>query len=149
MQLGVDYCSLDDLLFNADIISLHCPLTTETRHLINKKAIDKMKKGVMMINTGRGGLLDTRAIIHGLKKGIIGYLGLDVYEEEEHLFFRDLSDIVIQDDTFLRLQTFPNVVITSHQAFFTKEAVDNITKTTLSTIALFETAPDKLGDTRV
>ena len=103
----------------------------------------------MIINTGRGALIDTEAMIYGLKKGIIGYLGLDVYEEEETLFFRDLSEAVIQDDVFLRLQTFPNVVITGHQAFFTKEALENITNTTLANISRFETNPKELGENRL
>lgn len=146
---GATYVSLDELYAQADIISLHCPLTEKTQHLLNKESIEKMKPGVMIINTGRGGLIDTKAMIQGLKQGIIGYLGLDVYEEEESLFFRDLSETIIQDDTFLRLQTFPNVVITSHQAFFTKEAVANISNTTLSNINFFETDPDKLGGNRL
>jgi len=149
LQLGITYVSLKEAFAQADIISLHCPLTVETRHLLNKKSIAQMKPGVMIINTGRGALIDTQAMIEGLKKGIVGYLGLDVYEEEEHLFFRDLSEVVIQDETFLRLQTFPNVVITGHQAFFTKEAVENITKTTLSNISCFETNPEKLGENRL
>lgn len=149
LAMGVSYVSFDELCRQSDIISLHCPLTEKTHHILNKESIAKMKPGVMIINTGRGGLIDTNAMIQGLKKGIVGYLGLDVYEEEEHLFFRDLSETIIQDETFLRLQTFPNVVITSHQAFFTKEAVANIAKTTLSNINLFATAPEKLGDNRV
>lgn len=149
LAMGVKYVSFDELCRQSDIISLHCPLTEKTRHILNKESIAKMKTGVMIINTGRGGLIDTKAIIHGLKKGKVGYLGLDVYEEEEHLFFRDLSETIIQDETFLRLQTFPNVVITSHQAFFTQEAVANIVKTTLLNIELFATEPDKLGENRV
>lgn len=149
LQLDITYVSFDEAVAQADIISLHCPLTIETRHLLNKKSITQMKPGVMIINTGRGALIDTEAMIEGLKQGIIGYLGLDVYEEEEHLFFRDLSEAVIQDETFLRLQTFPNVIITGHQAFFTKEAVENITKTTLSNISCFESNPEKLGENRL
>lgn len=144
LALDVRYVSLSELYAQADIISLHCPLTEDTRHIINQKAIAKMKPGVMVINTGRGALIDTKAVIKGLKTGIIGYLGLDVYEEEEKLFFRDLSEAIIQDDIFLRLQTFPNVVITSHQAFFTKEAVENIMKTTLANISLFEKGSDMI-----
>ncbi len=149
LAMGVTYVSFDELCRQSDIISLHCPLTEITRHILNKESISKMKPGVMIINTGRGGLIDTKAMIQGLKKGIVGYLGLDVYEEEENLFFRDLSETIIHDETFLRLQTFPNVVITSHQAFFTKEAVANIAKTTLSNINCFATDPDQLGDNRV
>ena len=126
---GVEYVELDQLYRESDIISLHCPLTHETYHLINDYAIRSMKQGVMLINTSRGPLIDTNAVIDGLKSGIIGYVGLDVYEEESNLFFEDLSDEVIQDDMFVRLQTFPNVLITSHQAFFTAEAVENIRDT--------------------
>jgi len=126
--------SFDELLRQSDIISLHCPLTSETHHLINKNSVDSMKNGVMLINTGRGGLIDTLAIIEGLKSKKIGYLGLDVYEEESELFFENLSGSFIQDDVFARLQTFPNVTITGHQAFFTKEALTKITETTQSNI---------------
>ena len=149
LQLGVDYVGLDDLYARSDIISLHCPLTESSRHVINQQAINLMKCGVMLINTGRGALVDTKAVIQGLKTGKIGYLGLDVYEEEDNLFFRDLSETIIQDDLFLRLQTFPNVVITSHQAFFTKEAVENIVKTTLFNIDCFDKSPEKLGENRL
>ena len=122
----VKYVGIDKLYRDSDIISLHCPLNHESYHLINDYAIRSMKRGVMLINTSRGPLIDTNAVIDGLKSGNIGYVGLDVYEEEGDLFFEDLSDEVIQDDTFVRLQTFPNVLITSHQAFFTEEAVNNI-----------------------
>ena len=127
---GVEYVDLETLYRESDIISLHCPLTHETYHLINDYAIRSMKKGVMLINTSRGPLINSGAVIDGLKSGKVGYVGLDVYEEEGDLFFEDLSDQVIQDDTFVRLQTFPNVLITSHQAFFTREAVENIRDTT-------------------
>lgn len=127
---GVEYVDLEELYKQSDIISLHCPLNHDTYHIINEYAINTMKAGVMIINSSRGPLIDTSAAIGGLKSGKIGYLGLDVYEEEDDLFFEDLSDQVIQDDTFVRLQTFPNVLITSHQAFFTKEAVENIRDTT-------------------
>lgn len=130
----VKYVELHELYENSDIISLHCPLTYETYHIINEYAISAMKKGVMIINTSRGPLIDTNAVIEGLKKGRVGYLGLDVYEEEQELFFEDLSEMVIQDDMFVRLQTFPNVLITAHQAFFTREAVDNIADTTYTNI---------------
>jgi D-lactate dehydrogenase len=133
-EKGVEYVDLHDLYAQSDIISLHCPLTYETYHIINEYAISAMKDGVMIINTSRGPLIDTGAVIEGLKDGKVGYLGLDVYEEEEKLFFEDLSEKVIQDDTFVRLQTFPNVLITAHQAFFTKEAVHNIAETTFSNI---------------
>ncbi len=131
---GVQYVPLHELYQQSDIISLHCPLTYETYHIINDYAIAAMKKGVMIVNTSRGPLVDTNAVIEGLKKGKVGYLGLDVYEEESELFFEDLSEKVIQDDQFVRLQTFPNVLITAHQAFFTKEAVMNISDTTFSNI---------------
>lgn len=142
--LGVSYVNLNEVFQQADIISLHCPLNPNTQHLIDDDAIAQMKPGVMLINTGRGGLMDTMAIIKGLKSQQIGYLGLDVYEEEENLFFMDLSNTIIQDDIFSRLQTFPNVVITGHQAFFTKEAILNIANTTLLNITTFESNPREL-----
>jgi D-lactate dehydrogenase len=138
LALGVDYVKLDSLLERSDIITLHAPLTAETRHLIDAAAIARMKQGVMIINTGRGALIDTRAVIDGLKSGRVGYLGLDVYEEEEKLFFRDFSEQVIQDDVFARLLTFPNVMITGHQGFFTREAMRAIAETTLSNVTAFE-----------
>ncbi|MFP4694176.1 MAG: 2-hydroxyacid dehydrogenase [Halothece sp.] len=134
-----EYVSLDEVYARSDIISLHCPLTEENRHLINQDSIAKMKPGVMLINTSRGGLIDTKAVITGLKSKIIGYLALDVYEEESDLFFEDLSNEVIEDDIFQRLLTFPNVVITGHQAFFTEEALTNIAQTTLANITEIET----------
>lgn len=133
-KAGVEYLELHELYAQSDIISLHSPLTHETYHIINEYAISAMKDGVMIINTSRGPLIDTSAVIEGLKRGKVGYLGLDVYEEEEELFFEDFSEKVIQDDMFVRLQTFPNVLITTHQAFFTKEAVHNIAETTLQNI---------------
>jgi D-lactate dehydrogenase len=132
------YVSLPELLTNSDIISLHCPLLPETHHLINGKTIEQMKSGVMLINTSRGGLIDTPAVIEGIKSGKIGYLGIDVYEWEDDLFFRDLSDNIIQDDTFQLLQSFSNVVITAHQGFFTRNALAAIANTTLSNIKDFE-----------
>lgn len=135
--MGVKYVALSDLLAQSEIISLHCPLTPETHHLINAAAIEKMKAGVMLINTSRGSLIDTKAVIAGLKSRKIGYLGLDVYEEESDLFFQDLSDEIIQDDVFERLLTFPNVLITAHQAFFTRNALKNIVDTTLENIESF------------
>lgn len=117
-----DLACFNKLLSDSDIISLHCPLTPETHHLINEESIRKMKGSIMLINTSRGAVIDTKAVIKGLKSGHIGYLGIDVYEEEGDLFFEDLSDQVIKDDTLARLQTFPNVLITAHQAFFTQEA---------------------------
>lgn len=135
---GVTYVALDDLWPAADIISLHCPLNKNTHHLIDTSAIEQMKTGVMLINTSRGGLIDTRAVIAGLKSKKIGYLGLDVYEEEGDLFFEDYSNSLLQDDVFARLQTFPNVVTTGHQAFFTREALATIAQVTLDNIRYFE-----------
>lgn len=136
--LGVQYVDLEVLLKSADIVTMHCPLTPKTYHLIDEQAIRQMKDGVMIINTSRGATLDTQAVIQGLKSGKIGYLGIDVYEEEADLFFENLSDKIIQDDVFSRLLTFPNVLITGHQGFFTKEALRNIAQTTLANIACFE-----------
>jgi D-lactate dehydrogenase len=138
IDIGVKYMGLDEMLSKSDIISLHCPLTPETYHIINKDSISKMKEGVMLINTSRGGLIDAVPVIEALKTGKIGYLGLDVYEEEEYLFYEDLSNEVIHDDVFARLLTLPNVVITSHQAYFTKEALTNIAETTIGNISHIE-----------
>lgn len=135
---NVAYVTLEQVWAQADIISLHCPLTPATQHLINAASIAQMKDGVMLINTGRGGLIDTRAVINGLKAKKIGYLGLDVYEEEGDLFFEDNSNQLLQDDVFARLLTFPNVVITGHQAFFTREALTAIGEITLANITYFE-----------
>ena len=137
-EMGLQYVELPELFQRADIITLHCPLTPQTHHLIDTEAIALMKKGVVLINTSRGGLIDTRAVIRGLKSGKIGYLGLDVYEEEEDLFFEDHSGQVIQDDVFARLLTFPNVLITAHQAFFTETALTRIAETTLQNLADLE-----------
>lgn len=137
-DMGVHYVELDDLLSDSDIIALHCPLTPETYHLLNARAFARMKRGVMLINTSRGALVDTPAAIAALKSGKIGHLGLDVYEEEAHLFFEDLSDRLIQDDVFARLLTFPNVLITGHQGFFTREALERIAAITIANITAFE-----------
>jgi D-lactate dehydrogenase len=137
-ELGIRYVELEELFALSDIITLHCPLTPQTRHLIDAKAIEKMKPGVVLLNTGRGALVDTPAVLEGLKLGQIGYLGLDVYEEEGDLFFEDLSNVVLMDDVFARLLTFPNVVITGHQAFFTSNALEDIANTTLSNIREIE-----------
>lgn len=131
------YVDLPELFANSDIISLHCPLTPENRYLINTSAINQMKSGVILINTSRGGLIDTQAVIIGLKSQIIGALGLDVYEQEGELFFEDLSSKIIQDDTFERLLTFPNVMVTGHQAFFTEDALGAIAATTIASITSF------------
>ncbi len=135
---GIEYTDLDNLLMRADIISLHCPLTPETHHLIDEPAIAKMRNGVMVINTSRGALIDTASVIKNLKSGKIGYLGLDVYEEEADLFFEDTSDKILEDDIFARLLTFPNVLITGHQAFFTSDALESIAKTTLQNLTDIE-----------
>jgi len=135
---GLRYVELPELLRESQIVSLHVPLTPSTRHLIDAGAIERMRPGVMIINTGRGALIDTQALVHGLKSGKIGSAGLDVYEEEEGVFFEDLSNQVLQDDTLARLLTFPNVLMTSHQAFLTTEALSNIARTTLKNISDFE-----------
>lgn len=138
VALGVRYVERDALLSQSDIISLHCPLTPETRHLIDRHSIAKLKRGVMLINTGRGALVETAAAIAGLKSGHIGALGMDVYEQEEGLFFEDHSNEIIQDDLLERLLTFPNVLITSHQGYFTREALTAIAETTLNNLSLLE-----------
>lgn len=137
-QQGVDYQSLSNVLAKADILSLHCPLTPDTAHLINAKTLTTMKRGVMLINTSRGGLIDTAAVIDALKTAQLGYLGIDVYEQEAQLFFKDLSESLIQDDIIQRLLTFHNVLITPHQGFFTKEALTQIATTTLKNLTDFE-----------
>jgi D-lactate dehydrogenase len=136
--MGVSYVALEELLAASDVVTLHCPLTPGTRHMIDAAAVARMKRGVMLVNTSRGALVDTRAAIEGLKTGAIGRLGLDVYEEEGDLFFQDLSGQVIQDDVFARLLTFPNVLVTGHQAFFTEEALTAIAETTVANITAFE-----------
>lgn len=128
------YVPLETLLQDSDIISLHCPLTKDNYHLINQETIRSMKDGVMIINTGRGGLIDTEALIDGLKSRHIGSAGLDVYEEEGGYFYEDVSDAIIEDDVLARLLSFNNVLLTSHQAFFTREAMNNIATTTLQNI---------------
>jgi D-lactate dehydrogenase len=133
-----EYVPLDRMAAESDVITLHCPLTPETYHLVDAKWLKQVKPGCMIINTSRGALIDTRAAIHALKTGRLGSLGLDVYEEEADLFFEDLSDRVIQDDVFARLLTFPNVIITAHQGFFTQEAINQIATTTLANIREFE-----------
>lgn len=142
LAAGVQYVSLPELYKQSDIITLHCPLMPETKHMINSESLQQMKDGVMIINTSRGGLIDTKSVIDALKKGKIGYLGLDVYEEEEALFFEDESGRVLQDDVFARLLSFNNVLITGHQAFFTDTALKNIAETTLRNIKDFEEEKD-------
>jgi D-lactate dehydrogenase len=139
VELGLEYVTLPELVAQSDIVSLHAPLLPSTAHLIGESTIARMKTGVMLINTSRGALVDTKAVINAIKTGRIGYLGLDVYEEETGLFFDDRSLQVIPDDTFARLLTFPNVVITGHQAFLTREALDQIAQTTIDNILEFAT----------
>lgn len=133
-RVGVEFVALDELLARSDVVSLHAPLTPETYHLIDAERIRKMKRGAVLLNTSRGGLVDARALIEGLKSGHIGAAGLDVYEEESEYFFHDHSDRVITDDLLARLTTFNNVLITSHQAFLTEDALDNIAETTLGNV---------------
>jgi len=135
---GVKYVKLDELLGKSDIISLHCPLLKDTKNIINAETVSKMKDGVMLINTSRGGLLDTRSVIDGLKKRKIGHLGMDVYELEGKLFFHDHSEKMLDDDLFQRLIGFPNVLVTAHQAFFTEEALTQIARVTLDNIEKVE-----------
>jgi len=134
VELGAQYVTLEALLSQADIVSLHCPLFQSTYHMIDAAAIEQMKHGVTLLNTSRGALIDTSAVIEGLKSGKIGNLGIDVYEEEDNLFFEDQSGEVMQDDVFARLLTFPNVMITGHQAFFTSNALIQIARTTLQNL---------------
>ncbi|WP_018108671.1 2-hydroxyacid dehydrogenase [Bacteroides propionicifaciens] len=134
---NIKYVTLDELYSGADIISLHCPLTDDTKYIINDYSISKMKDGVMIINTGRGQLINTHALIAGLKSNKVGWAGLDVYEEEGNYFYQDKSDKVIDDDVLARLLSFNNVIVTSHQAFFTKEALGNIAHTTLQNVKSF------------
>jgi len=138
MALGVRYIGLPELYADSDIITLHCPLTVETFHMIDAGALRQMKHGVMLVNTSRGGLIDTKAVIQALKSGQMGYLGLDVYEREASLFQKDLSSMVIQDDVFQRLLTFPNVLITGHQAWLTEDALRNIAETTMANLSDLE-----------
>ncbi len=130
-SLDVEYVSLEQLIAGADLISLHCPLTSETKHIINRSTIDHMKQGVYLVNTSRGGLIDTEALIDGLVAGKFGGVGLDVYEEEEGIFYEDKSGEIMRDENLARLMTFPNVLITSHMGFFTKEAMQSIARVTL------------------
>jgi D-lactate dehydrogenase len=149
IDLGARYVDLDELLAACDIITLHCPLTPDTRHLIGRAALKKVRRGMMLVNTSRGGVIHTRAVIEALKNGTVGALAIDVYEEEADLFFENLSDTVIQDDVFARLLTFPNVLITAHQAFFTNEALSTIASTTLGNITAFETTGQALHEVSI
>lgn len=136
-SLGVEYVSLDEIFEKCDIISLHCPLTDETKYMINKQSIEKMKKGVVIINTSRGALIDTDELIEGIKARKVGAACLDVYEEESDFFFRDFSGHIVEDDTLARLISMPNVIVTSHQAYLTREALSNIAETTVGNIVEF------------
>lgn len=137
LELGVEYKSLEMVMSASDIISLHCPLMPQTYHIINEASLNWLKPGAMVINTSRGGLIDTKAIIQAIKTGRVGYLGIDVYEQEENLFSEDWSNSIVQDDDIERLQSFNNVVITAHQGFFTREALTNIARTTLTSLDQF------------
>ncbi len=151
-QQGARYVELAELFAQSDVITLHCPLVPATYHLINRQAIAQMRRGVMLINTSRGALIDTREVIRGLKSGAIGSLGIDVYEEEADLFFEDLSNRVIQDDVFSRMLTLPNVLITGHQAFFTRNALEAIARDTLANITAFaqgQSPPGLISSERV
>ena len=142
---GLTYVELDELFRKSDIISLHCPLTEETHHIINDDSVEIMKPGVVIVNTSRGGLVDTESLINGIKVGIIGGACLDVYEEEGDLFYEDFSGHIVQDDRLVRLIAMPNVIVTSHQAFLTKEALENIAATSVDNLLKFfrgEASPD-------
>jgi D-lactate dehydrogenase len=146
--LGVKYVNLNELLESSGIVSLHCPLTDGTRHLIDSAALATMKAGALLINTSRGAVIDTQAVIGALKSGHLGGLGIDVYEQEESLFFEDRASQLMTDDVFARLLTFPNVVITGHQGFFTAEAMTNIATTTIANIDAFEWAGHGLHEVK-
>jgi len=148
-ELGARYVELEELFACCDIISLHCPLLDSTHHLIDAVAIEKMKAGVTLLNTSRGALIDTTAVIEGLKKGKIGNLGIDVYEEEDNLFFEDQSEQIMQDDVFARLLTFPNVLITGHQGFLTTNALTQIAQTTLQNLSDIEAGRDCANEVKL
>ncbi len=131
---GGEYVTPGELFAQSDIIALHCPLTPDTHHIVNPQSISQMKKGVMIINTSRGALVNAQAVIVGLKSGHVGYLGLDVYEQEADVFYENLSEQIIQDDLLQRLISFPNVIVTSHQAYFTDTALQNIAQTTVTNL---------------
>ncbi|QJD93368.1 2-hydroxyacid dehydrogenase [Duganella dendranthematis] len=136
--LGGRYVSVDELLAGSDVVSLHCPLTEETRHIVNAASLARAKRGSILVNTSRGGLVDTEAATEALKTGQLGGLAIDVYEQEANLFFQDLSSTIICDDVIQRLVSFPNVIVTGHQAFFTEEAIGQIMQTTIDSISAFE-----------
>ena len=149
VNAGVTYLPLDELLSKVDVLSLHCPLNEKTRYLIGDDTIKRMKKGAMLINTSRGGLINTKSVIAALKSGQLGALGIDVYEQEESLFFRDLSEHIIEDDTIARLTSFHNVLITAHQGFFTQEAMDQIAETTLSNLTTFASGKALVNEVKI
>jgi len=136
-KIGCHYTDADKAQAEADIISLHCPLTPQTHHIVNARTLARVKRGALLINTSRGGLVDTQAAVEALKSGQLGGIAIDVYEQEASLFFRDLSSTVIRDDVIQRLVSFPNAILTGHQAFFTREALTTILKTTLASISDF------------
>nr|WP_315248335.1 2-hydroxyacid dehydrogenase [uncultured Duganella sp.] len=136
--LGGRYVSVEELLASSDVVSLHCPLTDETRHIVNAESLARSKRGSILVNTSRGGLVDTYAATEALKTGQLGGLAIDVYEQEASLFFQDLSSTIICDDIIQRLVSFPNVIVTGHQAFFTEEAIGQIMQTTIDSISAFE-----------
>jgi D-lactate dehydrogenase len=146
VALGATYVPLNELYAQSDVISLHVPLTPETHHMIDDRALAQMKRGIVLVNTGRGALIDSRALIDALKRQHVGAAGLDVYEEEEGVFFEDLSDRVLQDDVLARLLTFPNVLVTAHQAFLTREALDEIARVTLENVSAFERDGTRLNE---
>lgn len=146
---GIAYVGLEGLLSESDIVSLHCPLNAETTYMINRETLALMKPGAMLINTGRGALINTNDVILSLKEKHLGYLGIDVYEQEEKLFFRDRSEEILQDDQIARLMTFPNVLITAHQAFFTHEALEEIAETTLRNLKEMEEGRTLVNEVRV
>jgi D-lactate dehydrogenase len=148
LSYGVEYVSQDEIWARSDIISLHCPLFPSTKHTIDAASIGKMKEGVMLINTSRGGLIDTKALVDGLKSGKISAVGLDVFEGEGEYFYSDRSGGIIADETLARLFTFPNVIITGHQAFFTKEALDNIGHTTMANIKAYEAKEELVNEVK-
>ena len=145
---GITYVTLNELYRRSDVISLHCPLTEQTRYMINADSIARMKPGVVLLNTGRGQLIHTEALIEGLKQRRIGAAGLDVYEEEAAYFYEDTSDRIMSDDVLARLLSFNNVLVTSHQGFFTREALDNIARTTLDNIRTFASGAPLVNEVR-
>jgi len=146
---GVKYVPLNELLTSSEIISLHCPLNESTKYVIGDGSIALIKKGCMLINTSRGGLINTKSVIKGLKSGQLSALGIDVYEQEETLFFRDLSASIVEDDLITRLMSFPNVLITAHQGFFTVEAMDQIAETTLSNLRAFKSGESLINEVKI